>query len=86
MSVTKVAAAWPDWQDRGAYDYTERLTRRGWAWEFLRRNPDFQKDLARGLSRAAWLETESGVVVIRLAPSDVDLSQWGLLFCRLDRA
>ncbi|WP_352687281.1 DUF6499 domain-containing protein, partial [Mesorhizobium sp. M0601] len=41
--------AWPDRQDDGDYGYVERLTSRGWAWEFLRRNPDFQKDLANAL-------------------------------------
>lgn len=44
--------AWPDRQDDGDYGYVERLTSRGWAWEFLRRNPDFQKDLANALRGA----------------------------------
>lgn len=35
----------PDWRDPEAYAYTEGLHVHEWAWEFLRRNPDY---------RAAW--------------------------------
>ena len=34
-----------DWCDPQSYAYTRTLTRDAWAWEFLRRNPDY---------RAAW--------------------------------
>jgi hypothetical protein len=47
-----------DWRDPAAYDYTRALTRDGWAWEFLRRNP---------LYRAAWneiLRVNSPITVI----------------------
>ncbi|MER9345286.1 DUF6499 domain-containing protein, partial [Mesorhizobium sp. M0601] len=57
----------------------ERLTSRGWAWEFLRRNPDFQKDLANALCGAERTNARS-VDIISLAPNTVDLSRWGLLF------
>ncbi|WP_352912069.1 DUF6499 domain-containing protein [Mesorhizobium sp. M1252] len=48
-----------DWRDESSYDYTAHLTVRGWAWEFLRRNPAFQRDLltafqgVNNLSRSA---------------------------------
>ncbi|MDQ3564748.1 MAG: DUF2285 domain-containing protein [Pseudomonadota bacterium] len=32
----------PDWKDEAAY--SKQLTPRGWAWEFLRRNPEYQSD------------------------------------------
>lgn len=35
----------PVWHDRRTYAYTQHLSRDAWAWEFLRRNPDY---------RAAW--------------------------------
>lgn len=31
-----------DWRDPRSYDYTRELTRDGWAWEFLRRNPAYR--------------------------------------------
>ncbi len=33
----------PDWKDPLAYAFCERLTSAQWAWEFLRRNPDYQQ-------------------------------------------
>ncbi|MER8733262.1 DUF6499 domain-containing protein [Mesorhizobium sp. M0027] len=68
----------------GDYGYVERLTSRGWAWEFLRRNPDFQKDLANAL-RGAERTNAPSVDIISLASNTVDLSRWGLLFCKLKR-
>lgn len=76
--------AWPDRQDDGDYRYVERLTSRGWAWEFLRRNPDFQKDLANALLGAERTNARS-VDIISLPSNTVDLSRWGLLFCKLER-
>lgn len=36
----------PDWQDEAQYeDHGDYL--QDWAWEFLRRNPEYQKDYAR---------------------------------------
>lgn len=31
-----------DWRDPASYDYTQPLSREGWAWEFLRRNPAYR--------------------------------------------
>ncbi|WP_353642639.1 DUF6499 domain-containing protein [Mesorhizobium sp. WSM2239] len=39
-----MSSGWPDWRHRSAYDYASRLPRTAWAWEFLRRNPQFQRD------------------------------------------
>lgn len=74
----------PDWQDVGAYDYCMRLTSRGWAWEFLRRNPAFQDDLEIVLRSVTVSQVQSADVV-RLPTDGGDLTRWGLLFCRLDR-
>ena len=32
------------WRLHGSYDYVNRLTPEGLAWEFLRRNKDYQRD------------------------------------------
>ncbi|WP_407941759.1 transcriptional regulator domain-containing protein [Mesorhizobium neociceri] len=82
-AMPRVLLAYADqaeWQDERSYDYTARLTLRGWAWEFLRRNPAFQRDLsavrqqANALSRGAFLD---------VIASAGDLSQWGVLFRRV---
>lgn len=70
----------PDWRDNRLYDYTAKLTRPEWAWEFLRRNSDF---------RAAWrrAQLEYGIVgyddrtTMLVCQSDApSLLQWGLLY------
>lgn len=73
-------ADWPDWQDEKSYRYTQHLTRRGWAWEFLRRDPAFQRDLGHALEQAEFAERWFDVEVVR---SSLDLTRWGLLFCKL---
>jgi len=40
-----------DWRDENDYEFTKKLTPQGWAWEFLRRNPDYQKDWKELLKR-----------------------------------
>ena len=67
----------PDCSDVEAYAKTKHLTRLGWAWEFLRRNPHFRKDLARVLGDAELIENADAFPVFRSA---TDLSHWGILF------
>ncbi|MER9751605.1 DUF6499 domain-containing protein [Mesorhizobium sp. M0140] len=84
MDETRPGPAWPDRQDDRAYGYVEQLTSRGWAWEFLRRNPDFQNHLTNAL-RGAERTNARSVDIISLPSNTVDLSRWGLLFCKLKR-
>ncbi|MFE0013745.1 transcriptional regulator domain-containing protein [Mesorhizobium sp. NPDC059054] len=60
------------------------LTSRGWAWEFLRRNPVFRKDLAVTL-RGVVSSRSRSADIISLPANTVDLSRWGVLFCKFDR-
>ncbi|TWI20377.1 hypothetical protein IQ26_06984 [Mesorhizobium tianshanense] len=76
-------AAQAEWQDERSYDYTARLTLRGWAWEFLRRNPAFQRDLLAARQQVNALSRESFLDVIASAG---DLSRWGVLFRGVLRA
>lgn len=76
-------ADWPDWQDEKSYRYTRHLTQRGWAWEFLRRNPAFQRDLKQALEQAEFAKGRFDVEVVR---SSLDLTRWGLLFRKLVEA
>ena len=42
-----------DWCGPQSYAYTQRLTRDAWAWEFLRRNPEYRAAWARVMGQAA---------------------------------
>ncbi|WP_192357215.1 transcriptional regulator domain-containing protein [Mesorhizobium mediterraneum] len=77
MPISVAPDADQDWQDHSSYDCTAHLTLRGWAWEFLRRNPAFQSDLLAALQRA---HTLSRGALIDVIASAGDLSRWGVLF------
>lgn len=40
-----------DWQTSSAYDYIEELEPADLAWEFLRRNGDYQRDYTAAMNR-----------------------------------
>lgn len=66
-----------DWRDERSYDYTAGLTLREWAWEFLRRNPAFQRDLTAARQHC---KTWSLQPFLDMVASAGDLSRWGVLF------
>jgi hypothetical protein len=43
-----------DWRDPSAYDFTETLDGNGWAWEFLRRNSEYQQDFEERCKDYDW--------------------------------
>ncbi|WP_246674622.1 DUF6499 domain-containing protein [Mesorhizobium sp. B4-1-3] len=84
MTATGSDPAVPHWQDEAAYGYTQGLTSHGWAWEFLRRNAAFRRDLAEALRHAQQCQP-SGSACTQFRLVGVDLSRWGVLFCKLWR-
>lgn len=50
----------PDWKNTEDYTFTKELTPEGWAWEFLRRSPDYQKAYDEYLNEAKKLEDQFG--------------------------
>lgn len=51
----------PRWQHPQDYAYTDSLESSGWAWEFLRRNPDYRHDFDECVSRdKAWVNAGGG--------------------------
>lgn len=62
------------------YAYTEQLSRSRWAWEFLRRNPEFQEDARRAapgsLLRRPGCRT---VELLRAGDGQAAAGRWGLL-------
>lgn len=75
----------PDWRDPESYKHLQKLFRAGWAWEWLKRNPEFIAAcrqtagfniVQRGGAGAPWM----------LSPADIDrFSRWGVLFRRRRR-
>ena len=53
-----------------AYSYCASLTRDQWAWEFLRRNPDYRRDYQAFIAIWRALEADYG------APPNRDFSRW----------
>ncbi len=76
----------PDWRDASSYAYTQALSSEGWAWEFLRRNPDY---------RAAWSQRShfppdeshrSQARDARSAAVKAGAASWGLVTFRRSRS
>ncbi|MGX1101304.1 transcriptional regulator domain-containing protein [Amorphus sp. MBR-141] len=77
MTAKGVGRDQSNWSDRKAYAYTTQLTRRGWAWEFLRRNPAFLHQLGRALEHVRYVERRGTLDVVKLS---ADLAGWGVMF------
>jgi hypothetical protein len=59
-----------DWRRPEAYAYTTTLSRDQWAWEFLRRNPEYRSDYAAFMTTWRALEADYG------KPPDRDFARW----------
>lgn len=70
------------WQHAANYDYTRHLTRRGWAWEFLRRNKQFVADWDAAQSEVTMLLGQGGPLKLRLCMAASRLQRWRLIFRR----
>jgi hypothetical protein len=67
-----------DWRIPGAYEELRSLDAPGFAWEFLRRNPDFQQDRRR-------LERVALRGVLNQAEVDAFARRWGVRFRKRHR-
>ena len=71
----------PDWTKDSDYAWTDALSRREWAWEFLRRNPEFRLawETARLEYGTAGYDGQTTIVVSQhQTPA---LASWGCLYC-----
>lgn len=59
-----------DWRQADGYAYTGTLAASQWAWEFLRRNTEYQSDYQRFMQTWSALEAEYG------APPERDFQAW----------
>lgn len=66
-----------DWRKEADYKNLERLDRRGFAWEYLRRNPGYRDERKHEPVFDSELHRDIRVIV---SPSSTSLSTWGLRF------
>lgn len=62
--------SFPDWREAGDYVALAELDAAQWAWEFLRRNPDYQRDYAWFMTTWQALEADYG------KPPQRDFHRW----------
>lgn len=48
----------PDWRKKSDYNFPKKFPNYRWAWEFLRRNPEYRKDWTDAISRITAREGE----------------------------
>ena len=66
----------PDWRNPADYEYTAKLTLHQWAWEFLRRNPEYCRRWKAIMSRDA----DTGTSVLKQINERITLGgDFGLL-------
>jgi hypothetical protein len=68
-----------NWCDPLSYKPLLNLDRAGWAWKWLRRNPDY---IAQMIGRPVSAETIKTDLPLLTMPETNDVSDWGLLFRR----
>lgn len=69
-----------DWRRSGAYDYTAALPRRAWAWEFLRRNRDYQRAWSEARAAIKVERPASHLTVVTADRDLADMARWDVLF------
>jgi hypothetical protein len=75
--VRKTGTAWELCLDE--YAYTRGLDHTGWAWEFLRRNEDYQYDFRTNRAgHPVPIKHASGGIVLRLRRRVLAAERWGL--------
>src|SRR5579883_477926 len=72
------------WRRADAYDYTDSLPKRGWGWEFLRRDPEYQREWAT-LAPAVSVEQRRHLTLLTANRPLDDLAPWGVFFRRSTR-
>jgi len=63
------------------YDYTAQFFDENWAWEFLRRNPDFKTKALAALSTSpVTIDEPCGVSIAMMQNAQPTARNWGLIF------
>ena len=61
-------------------DYLRTMSKSRWAWEFLRRNPDYIKDFSSYTNGALYRQRRGNLELLRLSRAEPEAEKWGLLF------
>ncbi len=69
-----------DWSLRSSYDYAADLTPRDWAWEFLRRNPEFQMAWWKSHEAFEITFSNSTLTIIHVRANTSALKRWDCLY------
>jgi hypothetical protein len=67
------------WRRADTYDYTDALPRRAWGWEFLRRDPSYQREWAV-IRPAVSVEQRRHLSLLKANRPLDDLAPWGVFF------
>lgn len=67
-----------DWRDKESYAYTESLPAQAWAWEFLRRNPEYHLAWSEHAEEPPGAKVSSSGVVLMPQLLDDEARRWGL--------
>jgi len=70
----------PDWANGEAYDYTDKLSLREFAWEFLRRNAEFRADWSRARLEYGISGYDGPTTLLVSQHSTPSLARWGCLY------
>lgn len=71
----------PDWTNDRDYDWTDNLSRREWAWEFLRRNAAFRATWGVARLQYGISGYDGSTTMLVCAERTPSLSPWGCLYC-----
>lgn len=69
-----------DWTNESDYAWTSALARREWAWEFLRRNRDFQTDWKSAQLEYGISGYDAGTTMLMSLNRAPSLLKWGCLY------
>jgi hypothetical protein len=70
----------PDWTNDNEYLWTDALSRREWAWEFLRRNPEFRSDWQMAQMEYGIFGYDAGTTTMVCLEREPSLFKWGCLY------
>jgi len=69
-----------DWRDRESYAYTACFSLREWAWEFLRRNPDFIEDWKKARNEYGFYGQDGATTTFLAMTNNLSLRKWGCIY------
>lgn len=79
MSASELSSRF-DWSLRSSYEYAVALTPRDWAWEFLRRNPEFQMAWWQSRDTFEITFSNSTLTIIHARTDALAAENWGCFY------